>query len=667
MKNKLYIEIVLPIPLEGTFTYFVPTEMETQVLVGSLVLVKFGKSNKPRRGLVLYLKKNPSPIVSLEKIKPILSIESILPVVLRSQLRFWKWISDYYLCTLGEVFKKAIPSSFHTVNSQLKNCNVLPVFSSALNRSKKKIIDNIMYNFQKKDICLLHKNIFLGEKEIYIQIIERMLRQKKQILYLLPDIALATCVINRLKYYFGNIVGVYHSKINLSKQIEIWNNLLYNDVYSIILGVHSSIFLPFKNLGLIIVDEEHDPNYKQQKASFCYHVRNAAIFLATIHGAKVLLGSATPSIESFYNAQIGKYAYIKLYDYLPQIKPLYTIVDVKGLKRLGNEPIFSPLLIKRIKQKLENGVQVLLFQNRRGFSFRIFCKICYWTPKCHFCDISLIYHKKNNQLVCHYCGKNYSFPKECPKCGNIHLKSIGYGTEKVEEEIKMIFNNVVIDRMDFDTVKQKSSLKKVISNFESGQTQILIGTQMVFRWLNMSKVGLIAILNIDVLMNFPDFRAYERTYQLILQILGKVCGNKIQSEVIIQTFHPDHQLIKMIIRHDYRNMYDMQIKDRVLFKYPPLFRLIHIFLYNSDEKLLCKLSDGYIYFLKKNFGNDRVVGHDRPIVGKTKGLYVRKILLKIEINSSSSFVRKILKEIYMQIFNVSYFRRGIVHYDVDPV
>jgi primosomal protein N' (replication factor Y) len=664
----LYIEVILPLPLNGTFTYFVPTEMESQIMIGSLVVVGFGEYNKYHRGLVLCIEQILPSTINVEKIKPILSVESSRPAIRQSQLRFWQWISNYYLCTLGNVFKTALPSSFHMKEKQSERCKIIPQSFSKLNELQKKIFDQIVENFQKKDVCLLHKNISLGEIEIYIHLIERTLKQNRQVLYLLPEIALTRQITNHLKQFFGEQLDVYHSKVNLNKRMEIWNNLLSDKQYQIILGVHSSIFLPFKNLGLIIIDEEHDSSYKQQKFAPYYHARNAAIVLATIHNSKVILGSATPSIESFYNVQIDKYSYINSNEYLEKTKPLPIIsIDVKELKRKRKmKTIFSPLLIEHMKQKLKNGEQVILFQNRRGFAPCIFCKACNWTPKCHFCDINLTYHKESDRLTCHYCGRNYLLPNKCFRCGNLNLQSIGYGTEKVEEEVQVLFPGASVARMDLDTTKVKKSLKKTISNFESGQIQILIGTQIIYKGLNINKVGLIGILDVDTLMNFPDFRAYERTYQLILQMVEKVKRQRTQGELILQTSHPNHPLIKIVLQQNYKGMYDMQIEERILFKYPPFSRLIHILLYHKREELLCKVSDKYVHLLQEKLG-DRVVGHDKPIVGKIKGLYIRKILLKIEVNASSIALRKILEGIHTKILKTAGLRRVIIHYDVDPI
>jgi primosomal protein N' (replication factor Y) len=432
-------------------------------------------------------------------------------------------------------------------------------------------------------------------------------------------------------------------------------------------------------LGLVIVDEEHEPSYKQQNPAPRYHARNAAIVLASLHGAKTVLGSATPSVVSFHNAQTGKYGYVRLdkrfvgagfarpeSNELPEIIP----VDVKELRRKKQmKTIFSPLLLERMQETLAKGEQVLLFQNRRGFALSVVCKICDWTPKCRFCDISLTYHKapyKDVVLTCHYCGRSYQLPKECPECGSTDLKPIGYGTEKVEEEIRTLFPEVPVDRLDTDTAKSKKSLEDIISRFESGQTQILIGTQMISKGLDFEKVSLVGILNADALMNFPDFRAYERAYQLMSQVAGRAGRRETQGEVILQTSHSEHPLIQMVLQQNYEGMYEMQMEERELFKYPPVFRLIEITLKHRKDEILRELSTVYAGLLREKLG-DRVVGPDKPAVGKVQNLYIRKILLKIETSASLAALREILEQTRAQVLSHPNYRYVGIQYDVDPV
>ncbi|MDR0864049.1 MAG: primosomal protein N' [Candidatus Symbiothrix sp.] len=751
----MYIEVLLPVPLADTFTYFVPPEMESQIGAGSLVLVSFGK-NKRYSGVVSHIKQVPPAVTST--IKPVLAVESARPVIRRPQLRFWEWISNYYLCKLGEVSKAVLPSGFQsekeTSYSERKEpfIRMAPGYESAadflsifkkvkrsakqehlllafiqfaklsdagiqeiskkellaksqsndaalngliekeilqkyektvsrleiygkelkplytLNPLQQQAYNEIVQSFRQKDVCLLHGVTSSGKTEIYTHLIRETLKLNRQVLFLLPEIALTTQITDRLKQFFGDKLGVYHSKISNNERVEIWNKLLNDAGYEIILGVRSSVFLPFRDLGLIIVDEEHEPSYKQQDPAPRYHARNAAIVLATMHGAKVVLGSATPSVESFHNAQTGKYGYVRLdkrfeETELPNIIP----VDVKELRRKKKmKTIFSPLLMERMKETLEKGEQVLLFQNRRGFAPSLICKICDWTPKCRFCDISLTYHKRHNQLTCHYCGRTYQLPKECPECKNTELKTMGYGTEKVEEDIQALFPDVSVDRMDSDTTKSKRSFEEIISRFENGQTQILIGTQMISKGLDFSKVSLVGILNADALMNFPDFRAYERAYQLMSQVAGRAGRRKTQGEVILQTSHPDHPLIGNILQQDYEGMFNRQMEERELFKYPPFFRLIQLTLKHRNEELLRDLANEYARLLREKLG-DRVMGPDKPAVAKIQNLYIKKILLKIESGASGNRLREILEQAQKQILDNPTFRYAVIQYDVDPV
>jgi primosomal protein N' (replication factor Y) len=438
--------------------------------------------------------------------------------------------------------------------------------------------------------------------------------------------------------------------------------------YQIILGVRSSVFLPFRNLGLIVVDEEHEPSYKQHDPAPRYHARNAAIVLAGLHQAKVVLGSATPSIESYHNAQTGKYGYVRLDKRFEDVElPLIIPVDVKELRRKKMmKSIFSPLLIEKMQETLDKGEQIRLFQNRRGFAPGLVCKICDWTPKCRFCDVSLSYHKKIKALTCHYCGRSYGLPNECPECSHTGLNPIGYGTEKVEEEIQTLFPDTVIARLDTDTSKSRKSLEETIARFETGEIRILIGTQMISKGLHFEKVHLVGILNADALMNFPDFRAHERAYQLMSQVSGRAGRRKRPGEVVLQTSHPDHPLIQAVMQHNYEAMFATQMEERELFHYPPLFRLIEIRLKHRNETLVHDFANEYADVLRKKLG-DRVIGPDKPVVGKIQNLYIQKLLLKIESSASTVLLREILEQTQKQMGMNAVFRNIIIQYDVDPI
>jgi primosomal protein N' (replication factor Y) len=651
--------------------------MESQILRGAVVSVEFGK--KSYVGVVRSITQTPSE--SLKEIKPILSVVTGQTPVSELQIRFWEWISQYYLCKLGLVFNAAYPS--HSLSVSQEEGSSKPKKAkktkqdtgdketqalNILNPFQQQALKEITAHFQKKDVCLLHGITSAGKTEIYTHLIQKALESNQQVLFLLPEIALTTQITNRLQKFFGKQLHVYHSKIKDKDRIEIRKNLSSGAEGCIILGARSSVFLPFNNLGLVIVDEEHEPGYKQQDPAPRYHARNAAIVLATMHKAKVVLGSATPSIESFFNARTGKYGYVKLTKRFEETElPEIISVDVKELRRKKiMKSLFSPLLIEKMQHTFEQGGQVLLFQNRRGFSQTLICKVCDWTPKCRYCDISLTYHKFSKQMTCHYCGRTYRLQEECQDCGNKELKPYGFGTEQVEEEMKNLFPEIAVDRMDADTTRKKKSLGEIISRFESGETQVLIGTQMISKGLDFEKVSLVGILNADSLMNFPDFRAYERAYQLMSQVAGRSGRRKTKGEVVLQTSHPEHPLIQMVLEHDYESMYDMQTEERQLFHYPPFTRLIAINLKYKNEEILRAAADTCADMLRSKLG-DRVVGPDKPSVGRIQNLFIRRILLKIETNISINFVREILENTQTQLQGNKKYHYVTFLYDVDPV
>jgi primosomal protein N' (replication factor Y) len=537
-----------------------------------------------------------------------------------------------------------------------------------LNRLQSFAYGEILSCFREKDVCLLHGVTSAGKTEIYIHLIDETLRLGRQVLFLLPEIALTAQITGRLRKVFGNKLGVYHSRINDNERVEIWNNMLEDDSFQVILGVRSSIFLPFRDLGLVIVDEEHETGYKQQDPAPRYHARNAAIVLATMHGAKVLLGSATPSLESFYNAQTGKYAYVRLDKRFENVEmPEIIPVNIKELRRKKRmKGLFSPVLTEEIQSVLDKEEQIILFQNRRGFAPMIFCKTCDWIPKCNYCDVSLTYHKNIEKLACHYCGSTYKLPRQCPDCGNEDLRPRGFGTEKVEEEITSLFPGVRIARMDTDTTHKKNAYEEIIHGFESGKTQILIGTQMVSKGLDFDNVGLVGILNADSMMGFPDFRAHERAFQLMAQVAGRAGRKKNGGKVILQTSHPEHPLIQLIINNDYEGMYRLQMEERSLFRYPPLYRIIEITLKHKRENTLDNCAKEYAALLRSYLGN-RILGPDKPIIGKIQTYYLRRILMKIEITASLSRLREILEETRNQLLRFPEFKYITVQFDVDPM
>lgn len=667
----MYIEVILPVPLADTYTYFVPPAMEAQIVLGVLVSVPFGKKN--HIGIVYSV--HNSPDKGIDDIKAILDVESEVAIVRQEQFAYWKWIADYYLCKLGEVYKAVIPAGYRSGKTPKRKRNTKEKETATqnplneLNALQNKALKQIQDSFASKEVCLLHGVTSSGKTEIYTHLIQKTINKGKQVLYLLPEIALTTQITNRLKQFFGSQIEVYHSKISNNERIHIWNDLLSDGDCKIILGVRSSIFLPFKNLGLIIVDEEHEPSYKQQDPAPRYHGRNAAIMLARMHQAKTILGSATPSVESYHNAVTEKYAYVSLNKRfedteLPHIIPVNTF-ELRRKKKMKS--ILSPLLIEKIQERIDRDEQVLLFQNRRGFAQAVVCKMCDWTPRCRFCDISLTFHKgKKDWLSCHYCGRVYQPPKQCPDCGHDDLKPIGFGTEKVEEEVSQLFPGVSIGRMDADTTKTKRSLDELIDRIETADAQIIIGTQMISKGLDFGKLSLVGILNADSLMNFPDFRAYERAYQLMTQVAGRGGRRKEQGEVVLQTAHPEHPLIEQVINQNYEGMYQVQTMERELFRYPPFSRIIHINLKHKKEDLLNELANDYALALRERLG-DRIIGPDKPAVGRIQNLYLKRIIIKMETTASLSALRVILNDIQAGILSRPEYRYAIVQYDVDPV
>ncbi|KAA6334107.1 Primosomal protein N', partial [termite gut metagenome] len=475
---------------------------------------------------------------------------------------------------------------------------------NSLNEFQQKAYDAIHAVFAEKQVCLLHGVTSSGKTEIYIHLIEETIRQGKQVLYLLPEIALTTQITERLRRVLGSRLGVYHSKFPDAERVEIWQKQLTDNDYDIILGVRSSVFLPFKNLGLVIVDEEHETTYKQQDPAPRYHARNAAIVLASECGAKTLLGTATPSIETYHNATTGKYGLVELKERYKEIQmPEILPVDIKELarkKRMNGQ--FSSLLLEYIREALEKKEQIILFQNRRGFAPMIECKICGWVPKCKNCDVSLTYHKGINQLTCHYCGYTYQPPRSCPACESTELINHGFGTEKVEDDVKLIFPEASVARMDLDTTRTRTAYEKIIADFEQGRTDILIGTQMVSKGLDFDRVSIVGILNADTMLNYPDFRSYERAFQLMAQVAGRAGRKNKRGRVVLQTKSIDHSIINQVIANDYEQMVSEQLAERQMFHYPPYYRLVYVYLKNKHEALLDVMAKVVAEKLRATFG-----------------------------------------------------------------
>lgn len=567
----------------------------------------------------------------------------------------------------GLVEKKIFEIYYHEIGRLQADCqSVMPL--NPLNSFQQRAHDEIVASFREKNVCLLYGVTASGKTEIYIHLIEETIRQGKQVLYLLPEIALTTQITERLQRVFGSRLGIYHSKFPDAERVEIWQKQLGAANYDIILGVRSSVFLPFQNLGLVIVDEEHETTYKQQDPAPRYHARNAAIVLAMMYGAKTLLGTATPSIETWQNAVVGKYGFVQLKERYKEIQlPEIVPVDIKELyrkKRMVGP--FSPLLIQYMREALDQKEQVILFQNRRGFAPMIECRVCGWVPKCQNCDVSLTYHKGINQLTCHYCGYTYQVPVRCPACDGTELTNRGFGTEKIEDDIKVIFPEAKVARMDLDTTRTRSAYEKIIADFEQGKTDILIGTQMVSKGLDFDHVSVVGILNADTMLNYPDFRSYERAFQLMAQVAGRAGRKNKRGRVVLQTKSIDHPIIHQVIANNYEGMVDGQLAERQMFHYPPYYRLVYVYLKNKNEGLLEQMAAVMGDKLRAVFGN-RVLGPDKPPVARVQTLYIRKIVLKVEHTAPMARARELLLRIQREMLEDDRFRSLIVYYDVDPL
>ena len=501
---------------------------------------------------------------------------------------------------------------------------------------------------------------------MYIQLIREVLAQGKQVLYLVPEIALTTQLTNRLGRVFGSKMGIYHSKFSDAERVELWQRQLSDKPYPLILGVRSSVFLPFQNLGLIIVDEEHETSYKQQDPAPRYQARDTAIVMATQLGAKVLLGTATPAIETYHNALTGKYGLVKMLHRFGDVQmPEIVVADVKELqrKKLMKTP-FSPELTNEVHTALAQGEQAILFQNRRGYSPVLMCKACGWTPRCTRCDVTLTYHQRLNKLVCHYCGAQYNVPKLCPNCEEPNLRDMGYGTEKIESAAESIFAEAKAERMDLDTTRTRSAYERIINRFSQGRTNLLIGTQMVTKGLDFDRVRVVGILNADQILNMPDFRAYERAYQMLSQVAGRAGRRGKRGKVILQTRQVDNPIIGQIVRNDYEAMYQSQLEERQLFHFPPFYRLITIYLKHRNDDVVDHAAQHLAALLRPYFKDD-LLGPDRPVVSRVQLLYIRKIMVKIAPQFTPSSVRQTLFSARDIVQHFDVYKSVNIYFDVD--
>ena len=754
-----YVDVILPLPLEGTFTYSVPEPMETQVRMGVRVLVPLGRSKTYTAMAVRLHSEKPE-----FETRPIIQVIDAEPVLIEQQLHLWQWISTYYMSPIGDVFKAALPAglkaeenyrpktvrcvtlpanlrseqSLHMALTILKRalkqhqtfstylelshwseidgetppahiaeiaCDELQNAANASDAVLRQLIqrnflelyhrevgrlntsgeyhperiqplspaqqaaeDSIQKQFNEKNVVLLHGVTSSGKTEIYIHLIKKAIDEGKQVLYLLPEIALTVQMTRRLQNVFGSRLGIYHSKYSDAERVEIWKKQLSSEPYDVILGARSAVFLPFTRLGLVIVDEEHETSFKQQDPAPRYHARSTAIMLARMYeGAKVLLGTATPSMESYHNACTGKYGYVQLTTrYKDVAMPEIRVVDTKDLyHRKMMRGAFSPDLLEAMRTALRNKKQVLLFQNRRGFAPMVECKVCGWVPKCKNCDVSLTYHRSMNLLTCHYCGYTYPVPKQCPNCESTELLGRGYGTEKIEDRVRELFPEARIARMDLDTTRSAGAYGRIIDDFSCGRTDILIGTQMITKGLDFSGVTVVGILNADTMLNYPDFRAYEQAFQMLSQVSGRAGRRDERGLVILQTKSADLPVIQQVVAGDFQTFARDLLEERSMFRYPPFYHLVYVYLRHRNEQLVDSAAIEMASRLRQAFA-DRVLGPDKPAVARVKTESIRKIVIKLEQGINLPLARQCMAEARTQLLQDKRYAAMTVFFDVDP-
>lgn len=536
-----------------------------------------------------------------------------------------------------------------------------------LSDAQENVLEDIKDQFKEKDVLLLHGVTSSGKTEIYIRLVEEALQAGKQVLYLLPEIALTTHVIERLRKYFGNDIGVYHSRFNDNERVEVWQKVL-NHEYKVVLGARSAVFLPFDNLGLVVVDEEHETSYKQFDPAPRYNARDAAIYLAHRYQAKVLLGSATPSFESYFNARTKKYGFAELTERFGGVSlPEIEVVSItEETKKKTIQSHFTSVLMRDIKEALTNKEQVILFQNRRGYAPVLVCRVCAFTPRCINCDVSLTYHKSSSHLHCHYCGYKEESLSICPACGSTHLEYKGFGTEKIEDELQVLLPDARIARMDLDTTRARNAYQNLLNDLEEKRIDILVGTQMVAKGLDFSDVTVIGIINADSLLKYPDYRANERSFQMLAQVSGRAGRRGKQGKVVIQTYNPQHRVIDQVIRNDYKELYLTEIEERKSFKYPPFYRIIQMDIKHKDAEKLYHQAEYLAVELRKHFG-ERVIGPEYPLVSRIRNFYIKSIMLKFEKDNISIVkVKAVIQEVIQQFQTTKLSKGCIIQPDVDP-
>lgn len=671
-----YVDIILPLAIRDCYTYSVPDSLSIPA-PGTRVIVPLMK--KEVRGIVLREHTEPVDAAFAAKIRPILSVSETAPIVSAEQLALWQWMSEYYMCTLGEVMSAAIPSGVdqRLLNPPKRSRSTIKPYTGPiepahpLSLAQQKSADSIEHFWQNgKDIVLLHGVTSSGKTDIYIHLIEKQLAAGKNVLYLVPEIALTTQLTSRLQRIFGDRLMVYHSRFTDAEREARYKAISSQSSATgsnyVVIGARSAIFLPIPNIGLIIVDEEHDPSYKQAEPNPRYHARAAAIVLAKTHGAKVLLGTATPSVESCFLAQKGAYGLVSLTERFGGVElPDITLIDLRRqYERKEMYDHFSDPLVDKIRQSLADQKQVILFQNRRGYAPQLQCMACGQPPRCIQCDVPMTVHKRENELRCHYCGYKTLIPAVCPACGG-ELKTIGFGTERIEDEIQTLFPEARVLRMDLDTTRNKNAYQDIINAFANHECDILVGTQMVTKGLHFDDVRLVAVLNADPLFNQPDFRAYERAFQMLEQVAGRAGRKGAKGEVLIQTFDPFNVVLKMVKDHDYKALYQHQIAERELFHYPPFHRLIRVTMRDHNGVKVQAAATQLQTHLMRIFGS-RVSAVIIPSVERVQAYYVRELTLRIEQGANINEAKRRLKEAIDYILSVSSYKNMKVVVDVDP-
>ena len=671
------VDVILPLAIRDCYTYSVPDDLPLPA-AGTRVLVPLMK--KEVRGVVLRAHTEPVEDAFVQKIRPVIAMLDSAPMISPEQLALWKWMSGYYMCALGEVMAAALPGGLDKrLTNPPKRRRVLSIpydgpiesmhdLSSAQSKSVESI--GTFWN-NGKDIVLLHGVTSSGKTDIYIHLIEAQLKAGKNVLYLVPEIALTTQLTSRLQLIFGDRLIVYHSRFTDAEREKRYNQISnYKSQTStnfVVLGTRSAIFLPVSNLGLVIVDEEHDPSYKQVEPNPRYHARAAAIVLAKEHGAKVLLGTATPSIESYYLAQKGIYGLVSLTERfggaeLPDIKLIDLSRQYDRKEMYGH---FSDPLVDRIRQCLADKKQVILFQNRRGYAPQIQCMACGQPPRCVQCDVPMTLHKRDNELRCHYCGYHAPVPAVCPQCGG-ELKAFGIGTERIEDEIQKLFPEARVLRMDLDTTRNKNSYEEIINAFARHECDILVGTQMITKGLHFDDVRLVAVLNADPLFNQPDFRAYERAYQMLEQVAGRAGRKGKKGEVWIQTFDTHNMVLGMVQQHAYEALYNHQIEERKMFNYPPFYRVIRLQMKDHNALRVHMVTTQLQAYLLRIFG-DRVSGVIIPSVERIQAYTLRELTLRIESSANIEEAKRRLKEAIDRIWSISSNKNVKLIIDIDPI